>query len=327
MFRVLTIGSDGRAVESDVSEGSAPVDVAPPAQGVVRWIDLQAQDEAQMAVLAEKFGFHPLAIEDCLQVGQRPKLDEYDDYIFLVTHALRCRHGDDPRELEPEELHAFLGASYLVTVHLGTIARLEAVWARAKTEVSLARHGADFLYYLVADGIVDSHYIHLDGINEQLEKLEDSILERSQKKDLQTIFTFKHTLARMRRILSPQRDVFAVLARRGGDSRISERTALYFRDVYDHLVRINESIDSARDLLGASLEAYLSMVSQRTNDIMKSLTLLSAVFLPLTFVTGFFGQNFVGLPMRNMDLMWAVIAACGIIPAGMIFWFRKRRWL
>ena len=154
-----------------------------------------------------------------------------------------------------------------------------------------------------------------------------SILESANQKDLQTIFTIKHTLAFMRRTLSPQRDVFAVLARRGGDARVSERTALYFRDVYDHLVRINESIDSARDLLGASLEAYLSMVSQRTNDIMKSLTILSAVFLPLTFVTGFFGQNFEGLPMKSNGLMWVVIAACGTIPAGMFYWFRRRRWL
>ena len=320
MFRVLTIASDGR-----VAESTDPV--APPMEGELRWVDLQAQDAPQMAVLAKNFGFHPLAIEDCLQVGQRPKLEEYDDYIFMVTHALRCLNGEDPRELQPEELHTFLGTSYIVTVHLGPIGKLETVWARAKSEVSLARHGVDFLYYLMADGIVDSHYLHLDGINEQLEALEDSILEKSQQKDLQTIFTFKHTLAHMRRILSPQRDVFAVLSRRGGDARISERTALYFRDVYDHLVRINESIDSARDLLGASLEAYLSMVSQRTNDIMKSLTLLSAVFLPLTFVTGFFGQNFAGLPMTNMHLMWAVIAACAIIPAVMIYWFRKRRWL
>ena len=168
MFRVLTIAADGRVTET-------VDDVAPPGEGELRWIDLQAQDEPQMAVLAKQFAFHPLAIEDCLQIGQRPKLEEYDGHIFMVTHALRCVHGNDPRELEPEELHTFLGASYLVTVHLGPIGKLETVWARAKSEAALARHGVDFLYYLIADGIVDSHYLHLDGINEQLEALEDSI--------------------------------------------------------------------------------------------------------------------------------------------------------
>ncbi|HEX6272317.1 MAG TPA: CorA family divalent cation transporter, partial [Polyangiaceae bacterium] len=144
------------------------------------------------------------------------------------------------------------------------------------------------------------------------------------------IFELKRHLVTMRRLISPQRDTMAMLARRG-DTRISERTSFYFRDVYDHLARINESIDANRDLIGNARDAYLSAVSNRTNDIMKTLTLLSAVFLPLSFVVGFFGQNFEDLPgihdwTRSRFLMDAMIGTCVAIPIGMLFWFRHNRW-
>src|SRR4030095_684329 len=137
--------------------------------------------------------------------------------------------------------------------------------------------------------------------------------------DLARIFQLKRTLVLMRKVLSPERDVFAVLSKRG-DPRISEKTALYFRDVYDHLVRIYESIDTGRDLLGNALDAYLSMVANRTNEIMKRLTVLSAVFLPLTLVPGFCGQNFEHLPFGNDALMWTMIIACIAIPTSMVLW-------
>jgi magnesium transporter len=148
---------------------------------------------------------------------------------------------------------------------------------------------------------------------------------------LQRIFEIKHHLVTMRKVLSPQRDVLGLLSRRG-DGRIGERTAVYLRDVYDHLVRINESIEASRDLLGNALEAYLSAVSQRTNEIMKYLTIMSAVFLPLAFVVGFFGQNFENLPLlkdwQGSDaLMWGMIAACVAVPSAMLAWFKGKDWL
>ncbi len=326
MFRVLTLHADGQLKARP--EGSTEAgDIAPPPDGAIRWIDLTAQDEAQMRVLAERFHFHPLAIEDCLHVDQRPKLEEYDQYLFLVSHALRCENADDPTAMEPLELHAFLGPGYLVTVHLQPIAKLEVIWQRVSADTALFKRGADFVYYMVSDGIVDSHFAHIDRISDRLEALEEAVLERAQRENLHQIFALKHTLVLMRKLLSPQRDVFAVLSRRGGDKHVTERTALYFRDVYDHLVRIYESIDAARDILGSALEAYLSMVSQRTNEIMKSLTLLSAVFLPLSFVTGFFGQNFEAMPWKSTHLLVGMLATCVAIPVIMLFWFRSRRWL
>ena len=324
MFRVMEL-RDGKV---DLFEGTDHV--GPPPPGVVRWIDLQSQDEAQLELLRERFNFHPLAIEDCAHEDQRPKLEEYKDHIFLVTQGFACA-GTRVEALELQELHTFLGDGWMVTVHLGSIAALEKTWRRLSGEPKLLERGVDFAYYLVADGIVDDNFPILDHIADELEELEDAVLSTPKRADLQRIFHLKHHLVSMRRVLSPQRDVLGMLAKRG-DSRVSERTALYLRDVYDHLVRINESIESNRDLLGNALDAYLSAVGQRTNEIMKALTLMSAVFLPLAFVVGFFGQNFQDMPgfhdwTTHDGLMWVMIGACIAIPITMLVWFRMKRWL
>lgn len=324
MFRVLDITA-GRA---EASEGLDRV--APPSAGTLRWIDLCFSDEAQLQLLRERFDFHPLAIEDCAHHDQRPKLEEYRDHLFLVTQGFSGK-GTPLEELELHELHAFLGERYLVTVHLGTIATIDKVWRRISSDGATAERGLDFVYYLIADGIVDDNFPIIDQIADELEELEDAVLSTPQRSDLARIFQLKHHLVAMRKVLSPQRDVLGLLTKRG-DGRINERTALYLRDVYDHLVRINESIESNRDLLGNALDAYLSAVGQRTNEIMKYLTIMSAVFLPLAFVVGFFGQNFENL--FGMDdwhhstaMMWLMVGACVALPTGMLLWFRSKHWL
>jgi magnesium transporter len=227
--------------------------------------------------------------------------------------------------VEPQEVHAFLGPTYLVTVHASDVAAIEAIWKRVEGDPGLGRRGADFLLYLVADTVVDANFPIIDLLSDRLEQIEDSVLAGSDPSDLTKIFALKRTLVLMRKVLSPERDLFGGLSKRG-DPRVSEKTALYFRDVYDHLVRIYESIDTGRDLLGNALDAYLSMQSNRTNEIMKRLTLLSAVFLPLTFITGFFGQNFEHLPFHSDALMYAMVTACILIPSAMVLWFKRSGW-
>lgn len=325
MFRVLEVGPEG-AIQ--LHEGTAQV--GPPPEGHFRWVDLIAQDDAQLELLRARFDFHPLAIEDCAHFDQRPKVEEYGKYLFIVTQGFSCP-GDTVRELHVHELHAFIGTNYLVTVHLGGIEALETVWKRAVGDPALMRRGVDFLHYLVLDGMVDDNFPILDLVADELEAIEDAVLSSPRRQDLSRIFELKHHLVQMRKVLSPQRDVLATLSKRG-DERVSEKTSLYFRDVYDHLVRINESIEGNRDLLGNALEAYLSAVSQRTNEIMKYLTIMSAVFLPLAFVVGFFGMNFEDLPglkgwMHSDALMYVMLSICVILPVGMIFWFKRKDWL
>ena len=227
-----------------------------------------------------------------------------------MTQGFACQ-GEQVHELELQELHAFLGERYLVTVHQAGSPRSRRS-GPGSPATDCWRSGVDFAYYLVLDGIVDDNFPILDRVADELDDIEDAVLASPQREDLHRIFELKRHLVAMRKVLSPQRDVQGLLSKRG-DPRVSERTALYLRDVYDHLVRINESIEANRDLLGNALDAYLSAVGQRTNEIMKYLTVMSAVFLPLSFVVGFFGQNFDNLPLfkdwvHSDGLMWSMIA-------------------
>jgi magnesium transporter len=198
-------------------------------------------------------------------------------------------------------------------------------------DTALLKRGMDFVYYLIADRMVDGNFPILDLLTEELEILEEEVLSNPQRENLSRIFELKHQLIGMRKVLSPQRDVLAALTKLD-HPHLAERTLHYFRDVYDHLMRITESIEANRDLLGNTLEAYLSSVSQRTNEIMKYLTIMSAVFLPLAFVVGFFGQNFQNLIgvrdwMQSDAMMWGMVLLCVTIPLIMIAWFKRKNWV
>jgi len=325
MFRILEVGPDGTVETHDDATR-----VGPPAEGFLRWIDLSAQDDAQLELLRKGFNFHPLAIEDCLHFDQRPKVEEYEGYLFIVTQGFVCV-GGSIENLQVLELHTFVGPNFLVTVHSEGIDALDIVWKRAAGDPATLRRGVDFAFYLIADRMVDGNFPILDLVTEELEVLEEEILSNPQRENLTRIFELKHQLVNMRKVMSPQRDVLAALTKLD-DPHISERSLHYFRDVYDHLMRINESIEANRDLLGNALEAYLSSVSQRTNEIMKHLTTMSAVFLPLAFVVGFFGQNFqqlVGINgwMHSASMMWVMIGLCIGIPIVMVVWFRRKGWV
>jgi magnesium transporter len=319
MFRIIELKPGQPPETRDEAEV-----LGPPAADSLLWLDLLAPSDADLALLGSKFKFHPLALEDCAHADQRPKCEEYGDYMFIVSQGFECPNLDLD-DMRWYELHVFLGKNYIVTVHDTAIPGLDQVWRRVALDAALMKKGADFLYYLVSDRIVDDNFPILDQISDSLEKLEDDVLENARNDTLSVIFALKSRLVLMRKILSPQRDVMALLSRRG-DDRVTERTALYFRDVHDHLARIVESIESNRDLLGNALEAYLSAQSQRTNEIMKALAILSAVFMPLTFITGFFGQNFEHLPFASDGLMWTMVISCVVLPAVLLYWFKRRHW-
>lgn len=318
-FRVLDICADGH-----IAQSTDEAAVAPPTGGCLRWVDLQKQCDASLSLLRERFNFHPLAIEDCSHFDQRPKLEEFGDHLFIVNHAIEPVTIEST-DLVIHELHAFMGSNYLVTVHEEPIPSIDEVWKRVSADVTIAKKGVDFLYYLVADSMVDADFPILDEIAEELEELEERILAGVHAAELGSLFRLKRLLVSMRKTLSPQRDVFALLAKHAGPA--GSNASFYFRDIYDHLVRLNESVESNRDLLGNALDAHLTIASNRTNDIMKRLTILSSIFMPLTFVTGFFGQNFDDLPIHSTTAYYAMLAACFITPAVMFYSMKYSRWI
>lgn len=325
MLRVLELPTDGAPSQHDDRER-----LHPPPDGTRRWIDLEGEGDEQrdlLEILRQRFGLHPLAIEDCISFDQRPKLEEYDDHLFVVTHAVRLlRDAAGVERAEALEVHAFLGDSWLITVHVERVEALESAWSRASSEASVGRRGVDFLYYLVSSACVDAAFPVLDHLVERLEEVEDVVLHRPRPVDLSRILELKRMLIAVRRIVTPQRDVFAALERRD-EPQISGRTRPYFRDVHDHLVRMGEQLEASRTQLNDALDAYLTAVSNRTNEIMKRLTILSAIFLPLTFLTGFFGQNFTGLPFHSGVWLGVMLASCALVPVGMVSFFMWRRWL
>jgi|SRR6218665_1286262 len=289
-----------------------------------KWIDILHPTEEEMRRLGERFGLHRLAIEDCLHLDQRPKLEEYPNHQFIVLQGFSA-NPQDVCELTMHEHHFFLGPDWLISVHELPFPGMEAVHQRVRTEpeASLGR-GVDVLLYLLADALVDGNFPILDRFNDELEDLESAIFENAQPEHLQRIFALKRSLVMVRRVLSPQRDVLGLLSRRGIPN-VSERTAPYFRDVYDHLVRLYEQIDSGRDLLGNVMDGYLSMMANRTNDITKQLTIFSTIFLPLSFITGFFGQNFDFLSRQTF--FWLMMGSVVALPVGLMFWFKRKRWI
>ncbi len=287
------------------------------------WLDLDEPGEAEERFLAETFRFHPLALEDLRKRGQRPKLEDYDDYMFLVYYGAREREGGDG-EVELQEVHAFISGSYIVTSHAGPIDALAE--ARKRMQAQPPR-SEQFVVYRVLDALTDSFFPVLERLDDELEGLDEAIFDDPSPAHLQQITKLRRQLVELRRVATPQHDLLA----RGTDE-ILEIPGLqadsreYFRDVYDHAIRISEQIDSFRDLLSGSRDAYLSTVSNRLNQITTQLTVVATIFLPLSFLVGFFGQNFAWL-VRNIDseadfLVFGVGGALLSVLA-LLLWFRR----
>jgi magnesium transporter len=293
------------------------------------WVDVEAPTAEEMALLKQRFGLHRLAVEDVLHLDQRPKVEEYPGHLFLVlqgfVHAPPA--GVEGARSPPalHELHFLLGPDWLVTAH--DLPSPAVRQARARVEADPAAtlgRGCDFVMYLVADALVDEDFPVLDAAGDALEELEEAIFENARPEHLERLLQLKRQMAQMRRVLAPQREAVGLLARRAVP-HLHERTALYFRDVADHLSRLYERIDMTRDMLGNAMDVYLSMLANRSNDVTKQLTIFSTIFLPLSFVTGFFGQNFEVL--SRPVFFWLMLGVVVAFPLGLVVWFRRKKWL
>ena len=288
------------------------------------WLDLAAPTDQELDWLQQMFDFHPLTIEDCRQFNQRAKVEEYETYLF-ITMAIP-RPSADGREMEADELHAYLGSDYLVTVHTDSLAVITAVRQRLLNDKGALKVAPDFLLYMVTDQLMDQYFPMLEKIEEQIDAVEDEVLDRPTRATLNRIFALKQGLIYLRKTAGPEREVFNALAARRFPI-ISARTGLYFRDIYDHLVRTYEIIETSRDLLGNALDAYLSVVSNRLNEVMKRLTLVATIFMPLSFLAGFGGINFQSMPFGSAAAFAIFLAVLASAPLLMMIWFWRKEWV
>ncbi len=285
------------------------------------WLDLDRPSNEELAWLERTFHFHPLTIEDLAHFNQRAKVEAFDGYLFLSLTTSTRRNGD----IDPQELEAFVGSDYIVTVHRERLPALDAVRARL-TATEEARQHPDMLLWVIADHMIDTYFPLIDDMEDEIDDLEDEILETASQATLQRIYALKRQLVTVRKMTAPMRDVMNALAgtRYPG---IDPRTALYFRDAYDHLTRIYDLIETSRDLLGNLLDVYLSTVSNRLSEIMKRLTLLTTVFMPISFLVGFGGMNFTQLPFDSPIAFGFLMTLIVAMPITMLIWFWRSRWV
>jgi len=286
------------------------------------WLDLESPSPEVVQELGRRFGLHPLAVEDTQEFGQRPKLDDYGTSALLVFYGL---HTDGT----PVEVHFHLSGSWMVTVRREACTALNEAFRRIESDVPRTEEEA---IYRVLDSLTDSFFPVLERMDDEIDELMGAMIERPRSDQRQELFEMRRRLIEMRRIVAPQRDVLA----RGGDllGRLpgleADDARDWFRDVYDHLLRIAELIDSYRDLLSGALDVYLSTVSNRLNDINTQLAVVATIFLPLTFVTGFFGQNF-GTLVRHInsdEAFWGYGVGSMVVGAlALYLWFRRSGFL
>jgi len=293
--------------------------------GGLFWVDFSEEPpEVVEPFLRDVFGFYALVVNDVLREGYVAKIDNWGEYVYAVLHAVRF--NTDTLELVTREIDALLSKNYLVTYHAQPIQAVNHLWSSCQNDQRRLERGADHLLYLLLDLITSEYMPVVDRIDETIDRLEDEIFERPTPHTLNTIFAFKRAVLHMRRIIAPQREVLNRLAR-DDYAMIDPKDRIYFRDVYDHLVRLADINESLRDLIGGALDTYLSVTSNRINEIMKVLTIFTALFMPISFLAGFFGMNFTRLPFENLPLLAGAVIVMVATPVLMFLWFRRRGWI
>ena len=286
------------------------------------WLDVMHPGDAGVEWLAETFDLHPLVQDDLRSFGQRPKLDPYDTYSVLVVY------GAAPDEDGVVEVHCILAEHYLITVRRDEAPCFDSLWARYLGDEPIKP--GPLLLYRVVEGLVDSFYPSLSELDDQLEVIEDTILSGPDTAQLREVLQMKRRLLALRKVIGPERDLFAQIV--AGTETLpgwSDESLRYFRNAYDHLIRLSDMVDTYRDLLTSTLDVYLSARADRRDDVMKQLTLIATIFLPITFVTGFFGMNF-GFLVRNIGSAAAFATGAAIqlaIVVGIVITFRRRGWI
>jgi magnesium transporter len=291
------------------------------------WLDLEDPSEERVHQLGEQLGLHPLTVEDSLEFGQRPRFEDYPGYAWLVVHGVDP--GASAGEHLLREVHMIVSGAYVVTIHRRPLASLDDLRTRyADTPI----RSEQFLIYKILDAITTTFFPVLARVDDDIDEIEDAIIQSADEASLQRIFAIKRDLVAMRRVVTPLRDVFARNAERITDlPGLETDDRLYFRDLYDSMIRISDMVDSYRDLLSGATDMYLSTIANRQGEINKQLTVIATIFLPLTFITGFFGQNFLTLTGHILTHSWAFwtlgIGLEVLSVIGFIVLFRTRRWL
>ena len=296
-------------------------------ESAVIWVDMESPTEEDEKVLLDIFHFHPLTVEDCRENRHYPKVEEFEDYLYFIVHGVRA--DTSPARFNTIELDGFLGSNYVITYHHDHFRSIANVKQLLRTSPVACQRGTAFLLHQILDQVVDYYSPVLDDFDARVDEIEENIfnLKRPNNKILSEIMELKRGVLRLRRISVKQMDILHRMSR-GEFALIPADMRPFYRDVYDHLVRVVDLSENYRDLISGSLEAYLSVVSNRLNEIMKVLTIFSAIMLPLTFIAGVYGMNFDNMPeLHSKYGYFAVLVIMIGVAIGMLLFFKRRGWI
>ena len=323
---ITIVEYDEQQVQTQVITSWAECPVAANKPGVT-WIDVSGlADVGHLEWLGECFKLHPLVLEDILNVDQRPKIEDYEDYLYIVIKTISSQPGVD--EIVAAQISLILGANFVLSFHEDNEDLFKTIRERIITAKGRIRKaGADYLAYALMDLIVDNYFVTLEQFGDQVEFMEDEVVRQPVPATLQTVHHLKNHMIILRRSLWPLREVIARLERRESPL-IQDATAVYFKDVYDHTIIAIDTVETYRDILSGLLDIYLSSVSNRLNEVMKVLTIIATIFMPLTFLAGVYGMNFKYMPELEWHYGYFVCVAFMVMLAGcMLLYFKKRMWI
>jgi len=292
----------------------------------VTWVNVAGlRDAAELEKLGECYGLHPLVLEDILNTEQRPKLEDYGEYLFVV---LKMIYYDDQDELVAEQISLIVGPSFVISFQENGADVFDPVRERIRSGKGRVRKsGADYLAYALIDAVVDNYFAVLEKIGDEVEDMEEELLARPSSRTLQSIHDLKREMVFLRKSAWPLREMVSAM-QRAESPLIQETTVVYLRDVHDHAIQVIDTIESLRDIVVGMLDTYLSSVSNRMNEVMKVLTIIATVFIPLTFVAGVYGMNFQHMPELgwhySYPIIWLVFVGTTV---WMIAFFRRKQWL
>ncbi|MCK5548047.1 MAG: magnesium/cobalt transporter CorA, partial [Thermoplasmata archaeon] len=316
-----------KAVVYDPQKGlefpSAPPMLDKESERVV-WIDIMAPAKEEFNILADKYNFHPLTIEDCMDDVHLPKIDDYDDYIFVILHRVVL---DSTREgFSSDEIDFFVGKNFLVTVHKEEVKSALTVMAEIARNPKLISGGAVMLFQAIVDRLVDNYLPVLEMLEDRIDSVEEKILSGNEEESMDEILVLRSDLMTVVRLSAPQRDILNRLSR----SRFEVITAdalIYFRDTYDQLMGINDVANTCRDRIRGLLDVRMSITTTRLNEVIKVLTIIATIIMPLTLITGIYGMNFINMPETKSPYgYFIVMGAMFVIALAMIWYFRRRKW-
>ncbi len=320
-MRTYLYHPDGR-LECDVAVARLREVLKQPDQ--LLWVDIEDPEDEDIECLLEVFELHPLTVEDCIMPNVRPKLEEFERYLFVILQGI---HRNTEGKLRPTELDLCIGSNFLITVRSEAIKVIDEDRIRVEKKSPIIKRGADFLFYSLADSLMDSYFPIIDEVECKVDELETHLLKNSTQSTLVALFGIYNELMILRRILTPHREILSRL-NRGDLPFIKPSNAIYFRDIYDHLLRMSDLVDGCREVTTMALEAYATIVSNRLNEIMKTLTALATLALPLIIVTGIYGMNFGEHPELGARWIYHALSLGLLVSLPiMLFFFRKYRWL